>query len=182
MLGPLLGESFRGIDSLLRPTTLHHAPNPLAPSQGVAGALIDLLSVPDALITAVEVVASNQLFQVGLWGSIDWGLFVFLGSSTWDLLDHHMLMLYTFCTFKSHHCVREWPGTCSGPQALNALHAYSTRTPTSKPTLHPPPTHTHAGGGGQCRHLHAPPGSDVLCPRQQGARHFHATGSAAPAA
>lgn len=44
---------------------------------GVAGALIDLLDVPPQLIVAVEVVAKNQLFQVGFQDfcrlRFDWG-------------------------------------------------------------------------------------------------------------
>jgi hypothetical protein len=34
--------------------------------QGVEGCLVDLLEVPPQLIPAADVVAGNQLFQVGL--------------------------------------------------------------------------------------------------------------------
>lgn len=34
--------------------------------KGVAGCLVDLINVPDQLITAADVVAGNQLFQVGI--------------------------------------------------------------------------------------------------------------------
>lgn len=48
------------LEGLLASEDLRHTHN----LQGVAGCLVDLMDVPPQLVTAVDVVAGNQLFQV----------------------------------------------------------------------------------------------------------------------
>jgi hypothetical protein len=49
------------LEGLLASEDLRHTHN----LQGVAGCLVDVLDVPPQLVTAADVVAGNQLFQVG---------------------------------------------------------------------------------------------------------------------
>lgn len=48
------------LEGLLASEDMRHTHN----LQGVAGCLVDLMEVPPQLVTAVDVVAGNQLFQV----------------------------------------------------------------------------------------------------------------------